>query len=147
MNCGNCKICCYVTAVPEIQKHFNTWCAHAIGSQGCRIYAMRPLSCCGFECYWLKEGLSKDLRPDLCGVMIESIPGYNVRVVYCDPSKPMAWQQPEFRKIIADFALSNHPVVVNVGRKGGNVIILPDGITEDQVWSELNELNEKAMGV
>lgn len=68
--CGDCTVCCYIGAVPELCKPAHTRCPH-VSSKGCSLYgdSKRPLLCMKFECSWLRgAGLPED-RPDLSGVM------------------------------------------------------------------------------
>jgi len=68
--CGDCNVCCYAAAVPEMKKHKFVRCEHMIGSKGgCAIYPDRPPSCRNWKCEWL-EGMGEDEdRPDKLGVM------------------------------------------------------------------------------
>lgn len=73
-SCGDCKACCIVLSVEEIDKPRDTPCEH-LCEKGCDIYEKRPESCRGFQCFWL-TGIRDDLfrdrdRPDQSGLVVE----------------------------------------------------------------------------
>lgn len=70
--CGECKACCEVLAIQELDKPLNVMCEHAgAGPQGCcTIYDSRPKSCQDYLCLW-KLGLgTDDHRPDRSGLVL-----------------------------------------------------------------------------
>jgi hypothetical protein len=68
-HCGECKVCCTVMAVTEIEKPLRTDCKH-LCEIGCGIYSERPESCQTFECMWLQGHIgNEDQRPEKLGVM------------------------------------------------------------------------------
>lgn len=74
-SCGDCRACCTIMGVDELQKKLYTRCEH-VGMFGCTIYETRPPSCQGFECLWLQGIIDADdhadlLRPDKIKVMFE----------------------------------------------------------------------------
>jgi hypothetical protein len=74
--CGGCRLCCKLMDIEELpQKPHLGWCQHACES-GCSIYPTRPPSCQTYKCLWLWSQdkvppLPQDLRPDLCGVIMD----------------------------------------------------------------------------
>jgi Fe-S-cluster containining protein len=61
-----------VLPVEEIQKAGGEKCIHC-DTSGCRVHKTKPLSCKIFACNWLKgEGLEKH-RPDIFGVVFDSV--------------------------------------------------------------------------
>jgi len=72
--CGGCKVCCRVLAVPGLDKQKGHHCHHE-STAGCAIYKKgRPPECLTFKCLWLRddESLIARLpdRPDKTGVML-----------------------------------------------------------------------------
>jgi Fe-S-cluster containining protein len=55
--------------VQELEKPANQECSH-LCSNGCGIYARRPVSCQAFKCWWLQGALGDDERPDKVGFVI-----------------------------------------------------------------------------
>lgn len=62
-SCGDCRLCCKVMAIHELEKPRGEWCPHAC-SKGCGIYSERPQSCRDFICCWLAGWFQEDERPD-----------------------------------------------------------------------------------
>ncbi len=80
--CGDCKECCTVLNVLEINKPINTPCPHCT-AKGCGVYETRPLTCRGWSCEWWlgRLGLTDAQRPDKLGLMFTFEPGTPV-IVY-----------------------------------------------------------------
>ena len=93
--CGDCRMCCRVMAVDEIQKPADVRCAHQTRA-GCGIYSSRPPSCQAYECMWLEsqdpertdvEAFPPEWRPDRIGFVMD---GAGVDPVH----KVVAWRAP-----------------------------------------------------
>ena len=69
-SCGDCTACCSVFVIDELQKPKNTLCSNCKG--GCSIYQSRPQTCKDYKCAYLVGGWNEALRPDKCGVIIDS---------------------------------------------------------------------------
>lgn len=70
--CGDCDVCCFIGAVPELEPGLNkpphTPCKHQCG--GCAIHDQkRPGVCVDFQCAWLRGVGDEDQRPDKSGVL------------------------------------------------------------------------------
>lgn len=75
-SCGDCRACCARMEVPEIGKPERAVCEHQNlpGLPGCRVYAVRPSSCCNYACEWLlNPTLPASWRPDRLGVIVDKI--------------------------------------------------------------------------
>ncbi len=74
--CGDCRVCCRLPDIPELNKPVNTWCRHTDLERpggGCTIYNERPRTCKEYECAWLSGlGEAQD-RPDKLGVMYQPV--------------------------------------------------------------------------
>lgn len=71
--CGECSVCCYVGAVPELDKTSFVKCKHIQTSKcgSCKIFQQKnlPSTCSDYECAW-KQNFGRDFdRPDRNGVM------------------------------------------------------------------------------
>lgn len=109
--CAGCTLCCKLLPVdlPSGKKPAGERCSHQRTGKGCSIYAKRPLSCRMWNCRWLVEDDTADLRrPDRTHYVIDILPDYitlephdgsasvNVEVVqvWVDPDYPDAWRDP-----------------------------------------------------
>ena len=61
--CGDCKLCCKVFSIQELDKPAGKWCPHCPG-KGCKIYDTRPEECRGYKCMWLAGAFPEECRPD-----------------------------------------------------------------------------------
>ena len=68
--CGECSVCCYIGAVPALDKGPHEHCRYEC--DGCSIYGRpeRPFDCKEFECSWLCGFGDDESRPDKSGVMV-----------------------------------------------------------------------------
>lgn len=134
--CGGCVVCCYTTAVPELNKPVNVWCPHCDVGVGCTIYEQRPVACRDFECLWLKSPwMDDELRPDKCGVMFEPIAGKRTVVATVDPARHEAGQNPAVRGVIDNLIVSGRPVIMTSEGHPEPLTILPDGWTYEEAWN------------
>jgi Fe-S-cluster containining protein len=73
MKCEDCGMCCYIPRIEELNKPHYVLCKHYIDDK-CEIYEDRPEECRLFECiYYQTQKCSENLRPDICGVMLERL--------------------------------------------------------------------------
>ena len=70
--CGRCTACCEIVGVSDLGKPYYQACKDCVPKQGCAIYARRPKGCRDFACAWLQGNLSRNMRPDTCGVMVSA---------------------------------------------------------------------------
>lgn len=66
--CADCKACCTVIGVAELNKGNYQRCEHLCGS-GCKIYDTKPTACNEYQC-WYRFGFVKD-RPDRIGLIVD----------------------------------------------------------------------------
>lgn len=134
--CGTCTLCCTLVPVLEIKKAANTRCQHQF-SGGCRVYADRPLSCFAWNCSWLvDESTSQLRRPDRTHYVIDSVPDQvvvqdqmmmketvmEVTVIWCHPDYPLAHRDPALRQWIQDRQCL---VLVRHGNRSATSLIPP----------------------
>jgi hypothetical protein len=77
-SCGGCTACCQVVPVRELNLKAHQGCPHVrdmlnAAGPGCSIYSKRPRSCQAWNCGWLENDWEADLRPDRCGVVVDTI--------------------------------------------------------------------------
>lgn len=133
--CGNCTVCCFVPAVPELEKPINTWCHHCEISQGCKIYEKRPQQCKDFNCLWLTNfWMDDELRPDKSGIMFESVESKRTIVASVDPERHMVGQNPLVQQAIENLVVSGRPIIITSTGHDEPLTILPDGWTHEEAW-------------
>lgn len=73
MNCDGCTACCTILPIEDTQliKLENVTCTHC--DKGCTIYESRPESCVNFECVYIQDGYSEEIRPDKSGVIFDKL--------------------------------------------------------------------------
>ncbi|NNM75203.1 hypothetical protein [Enterovirga aerilata] len=99
--CGSCTLCCKTMSVREIEKPNNVWCRHVRNHTSCEIYETRPHSCRVFNCLWLRGVGTDAMRPDRSRVVLveaeDEAGGPKGVAAILDPSRPLAWQEPQMR--------------------------------------------------
>lgn len=73
--CGRCHECCIHTPVEAFNKRAGVPCLHLNVLQecgSCGIYAERPSACATYRCSWLDGNLDEELKPDACGILLET---------------------------------------------------------------------------
>lgn len=133
--CGTCTVCCYATAVPDLNKPVNTWCHNCSIGKGCKIYDDRPQQCRDFNCLWLKSPwIPDELRPDRSGVMFEPIKGKRTVVATVDPERHQVGTNPAIRKVIDNLIISGRPVIITSEGHSEPLTLLPNGWTYEEAW-------------
>jgi len=61
--CGDCRECCIVLEIKEINKPAGVFC-DKLCAKGCGIYESRPNECRNFECLWLTGQIPKRMKPN-----------------------------------------------------------------------------------
>ena len=114
--CGDCRVCCTLFEIAEVNKGLNRPCRHQSGpgEPGCKIYGHRPQVCREFECAW-KQGLSGEGdRPDRLGIMLYTVQledgGPGLAIVEATPG---AFEKPRVREMISIYQ----------NRKPGRIIL------------------------
>ena len=114
--CGACTMCCSALEIEDLKKAAGPLCGNCRVAAGCAIYSQRPQVCRDFEFDWLtRRDLSRQLRPDLVGVILmEDADSDEYRAV-CAPEKPMAWRNPMVFAHLLALAKSGRTVVAKAG--------------------------------
>lgn len=106
LDCGSCSWCCFLMAVPDLNKPACLHCEHEDRPHGgCKIYDQpeKPQACTDFMCLWrasqdwqaIDDRQSIEERPDRCGVMFyDALDEDQPNIVYAHvrPDRPGAWQ-------------------------------------------------------
>lgn len=105
--CDGCTACCKVMKIRELNKPGNVWCSHCTIGVGCGNYEQRPKSCRDYACIWLQtqrldKPITFNLRPDKSKVVIGTTSQGEELVFYVSPDRPDAWNQGEFRQLVAE---------------------------------------------
>ena len=121
--CGTCRACCRALGVEELDKPEWRMCQHAKGG-GCTIYPTRPTSCREYACVWLQsqEGpvpLPGFLRPDRCGVILDTLLGNhtNMVVLRVAPGQLDRMQDKHIQAVVAGIVKAGAIAVVRCGDK------------------------------
>lgn len=80
-SCGSCSACCHSVPVADLGLRAFQRCRNLRSppdaALGCSVYPMRPNACRIWSCQWLVESeISENLRPDRCGVVIDTVPDF-----------------------------------------------------------------------
>ncbi len=116
--CSSCQLCCKLVPVASLGKRAGERCRHQRHGKGCGIYARRPGECGVWSCAWLTRDVHDGIgRPDRVHYVIDPMrdtikvaaPGGEFLVkdvvqVWCDPAHPLAWQDPELRRMMLHWA-------------------------------------------
>ncbi len=139
VDCGSCSMCCFLMAVPDINKPAAIWCEHCDRPHGgCKVYNqpdVKPQACSDFACLWLvsqsrpaAERMIYGVRPDRAKVMMHDArdeDNPNVMYVHVDPAHPAAWrwspvldhiQQVMRRGCAVHIIIGHRRIVLELGR-------------------------------
>ena len=61
--CADCRECCIVMSIEEIEKPHDTACPH-LCQKGCGIYPERPDECRQFTCMWRESLVPSWMKPN-----------------------------------------------------------------------------------
>ena len=148
--CGDCRLCCRVLAVQEIDKPRGKWCEHACG-KGCAIYDKRPTQCREFECVWRlvdlpeahpgwREILGPGDRPDkikavftaFLGGMRDPRNGNMYRGVIINPGEPGVSEGAE--RVILKFLQRGYAVARNDSQRCVGIWFPASGLHGEIFW-------------
>lgn len=144
--CGDCQLCCKLLPVRPLAKPAGERCQHQKVGKGCTIYSTRPFVCRDWNCAWLSDPRTSELRrPDrshyvvdglLDFITIQSSDGQEQQLpcaqVWVDPAFKDAHRDPALRRYLA---ARNLPAIVRYNSKDG-FVVLPPGLTSTGTWLE-----------
>ncbi len=150
-SCGSCTVCCtWVPVERPLNKPAGVACQH-LCSKGCRIYAIRPDVCKYWNCAWLyQEATANMRRPDKVGycidpmlqtILIDHRPT-DVIQVWVDPARPDAHRDPALRAYLALMAERHRtPALVRWAHPGAQegrdaMVLVAPGMSDDGDWIE-----------
>jgi len=149
--CGSCTFCCTMVPVDRpLEKPAGVRCQH-LCNKGCRIYSRRPDPCRYWNCAWLYQPETADIRrPDRAGYVIDPMP-QNILIdghptpaiqVWVDPKQPDAHRDPALRAYL-DLMGERHrmPAIVRWSHAGGQegrdaMVLVPPSLSDEGVWFE-----------
>ncbi len=136
--CGSCTLCCLKTAVPEIGKPVNFWCAFCDAVTGCKIYSSRPESCKKYFCLWyVNPQMPITLRPDMCGVIFEKLVDGHTYLALIDPKWEDAWKEVPVLEVMSQLNKQGFSVVAFSGPGKPVNMSLGKGHTEKHVRADI----------
>lgn len=125
-------------------------CEHQRFRKGCAIYASRPHSCALWNCRWLVEDDTADLRrPDWSGYVIDIVPDFitiqddktgakhivQIVQIWIDPRRPLAHRDPALRAYLERRAAEGIAALVRFDSKDAMVLIAP-ALSNTGEWIE-----------
>ncbi len=121
-SCAGCSLCCWLPAIPELNKPSQILCTNWAAGVGCTIYETRPGTCRKFECVYLTSPqLGEHWKPLACHMVIAHQPRANRIVIHVDDAHPDAWAAEPHYGDIRRMAAALYP-------KNGQVLILSQGM-------------------
>lgn len=161
-SCGSCVSCCvWVPVDRPLNKAAGEKCVH-LCSRGCSIYATRPDPCRYWNCAWLYQIETADMkRPDKVGycidpmlqtILIDQQPT-SVIQIWVDPNRPDAHRDPALRAYLVLMGERLRLVsIVRWAHPGGQegrdaMVIVPPCLSNDSEWIEKRSqmISEKQM--
>jgi hypothetical protein len=147
-HCGGCTLCCKLIPVEELKKPAGERCKHQRHA-GCAIYARRPLSCRFWNCRWLVNDDTADLRrpdraryvidimPDFVTITHDGEPNMDVEVVqiWVDPHEREAWRDPPLLAYMERRASEGIATILRFSSYEA-LIVFPPAMSEDGQWHE-----------
>jgi hypothetical protein len=144
--CGECTLCCKLVPVKELNKPANTKCEHQRTLKGCAIYSKRPQSCYWWNCRWLVNNDTQDLRrPDRSHYVIDLVPDFILAVdkdqtyqiqtvqIWIDPKYPDAWKDPSLREYLIRRGEEHIVAQIRFGNEKC-IILIPPNMSETKDW-------------
>ena len=135
MECDGCTLCCKLLNIPWMDSPAGEYCRECEPGVGCKIYDNAPKDCLDFYCaYNQVEKVSKNLRPDKCGVIFERFDDIMFGTI--DPEKNQLSK--DIVGQIEFFILEGFSIVLVMK---GNVqyIHAAEGYTEQELIDKLND--------
>jgi hypothetical protein len=149
--CGSCTLCCKLLPQPELHKPSNTRCKHQRHS-GCAIYPQRPSACRIWNCRWLVNDDTADLRrPDKSRYVIDIMPDYveivenetdartaiEVVQIWVDPRAPDAWRDQALLDYIDRRGQEGIATIIRWSNIEA-MTVFPPSMSTDRQWHEIS---------
>jgi hypothetical protein len=147
-SCSGCVLCCKLLPIKEFEKPANCNCPHQRTGKGCAIYSRRPISCALWNCRWLVEDDTAELRrPDRTHYVIDLVPDFvtaenketgkrldvEVVQVWCDPDYPDAWRDPALLAYIERRGAEGKGALIRFSETRG-MTVFPPTLSPDGQW-------------
>jgi hypothetical protein len=137
---------------PDFVKPAGERCPHQRHSKGCAIYAKRPFGCRTWNCRWLVEDDTQDLkRPDRSHYVIDIMPDYlevqdnetggkvttlTAIQIWVDPKYPDAHRDPALREYLERRGKEDMVAIIRYNSSDA-FTIFPPSLSEDGQWHEV----------
>jgi hypothetical protein len=128
--CGDCRSCCVLFAIRELEKPAGRACVNLRTQGGCKIYTDRPSACRVFYCGFMTwQEVPRDWRPDQTGFVVGGrLERGTFLSITVEPDRPDIWRsEPYYGKIkewsVRAVTLGSHVAVFKGARA---VIVRPD---------------------
>jgi hypothetical protein len=162
--CGGCTLCCKLLPMVEdgvrvtqdlrlrgpgdFNKPAGQRCPHQRFGKGCAIYNRRPACCALWNCRWLVNNDTADLRrPDRSHYVIDIMPDFitlddgehraNVEVVqiWVDPNYRDAYRDPALLAYLTRRGEEGIAAIIRYSESDG-FVLFPPAMTHDGQWKE-----------
>lgn len=122
--CGDCKACCTVLGVVELEKPMFQTCSK-VCKTGCSIYQNRPKECQTYECFYFKNHQNIELRPDKLGVIIDIQQTKLGLTIVAREVWPKASEQEKCQDLFDVLMQNLDACVYTIGDKGYRSVLTP----------------------
>lgn len=119
--CGECKACCVVFHIDELDKPAGKKCEH-LCARGCSRYDDRPATCRAYRCAWLDGFGDDEMRPDRSGIVYDLRDRADGKGKYIFVMEAQPGGLVRARAAIDELAKGGTPVVT--ARPGGAVEVI-----------------------
>jgi hypothetical protein len=141
----------FVGMIREFDKPAGERCQYQRAGKGCTIYSRRPFGCRFWNCRWLVNDDTAELRrPDRSHYVIDLVPDFittrnnetgEVRHVQCvqiwvDPNHPDSHRDPALRAYVERRAKDGIVALIRYSNRDGFVLI-PPRLASDGQWHEV----------
>lgn len=114
--CGTCRLCCKLLAIPTISKPAGYDCPHWTKKTRCSIYDTRPVECRRFACGWLVDGLPMELSPHRTRIVVWMDSKDEIETIYlAEESRGTARYY--FKDLISRWESASYKVIIVVKGK------------------------------
>jgi hypothetical protein len=133
--CGDCRVCCTIFEIPELEKPKRQLCVH-LCKKGCEIYPERPSTCRAYRCRWLQGDpqLERRDRPDRLGVVFDTQGDANpllqgIKHVIAREVLPSAFKRKRAERWIA--TLQAERLLIQISYSGQQRVLGPASLVEE----------------
>lgn len=122
--CGECTACCTVIGVAEFKKPMYQQCEH-VCKTGCSIHKDSPKECKDYQCFYYRNPVDINLRPDKLGIVLDA---QNTKMGMTLVAREVfvgASDKPEVQKFLAGLMDETNAPVYVIRPDGSRSITVP----------------------